>query len=167
MKRNFLRIENPDSTRSQRQPNPRQRILVAEAETDMRRLNSEVLIYCGYHVDTADNGAVAWNILRLTNYDLLIISHDLPQLSGVELLKMMDEEGLCLPVIMTAKMLLTCEFTHQPWLKETRILYMPYTCGQLLGKVKNLLYSSASVRQEIAPPPNWRSQVAIDGLQAI
>jgi hypothetical protein len=41
------------------QPNFRQRILVVDDDPLIRRLNSEVLIYSGYQVNAADDGAAA------------------------------------------------------------------------------------------------------------
>ena len=61
------------------------RILVAEDDHDVRRLNTEVLIDSGYHVDAAQDGAIAWDILQIKSYDLLITDYDMPKLSGLEL----------------------------------------------------------------------------------
>jgi DNA-binding response OmpR family regulator len=37
-----------------------QRILVVEDNRDLRQLNAGVLIHSGYAVDTAEDGAAAW-----------------------------------------------------------------------------------------------------------
>ena len=71
----------------QREPNLPQRILVVDGDPLIRQVNSEVLIYSGYHVDAADDGAAAWDALRVNNYDLLITDNDLPRVTGVELLR--------------------------------------------------------------------------------
>ena len=71
----------------QRQPNLRQRILVVDDDPLIRRLNSEVLVYSGYQVDAADDGASAWNALLVNDYDLLITDNDMPKVTGVDLLK--------------------------------------------------------------------------------
>ena len=54
------------------QPNSPRRILVVDDDSDVRRLNTEVLIHFGYHVDAAEDGAAAWETLQLKNYDLII-----------------------------------------------------------------------------------------------
>ena len=41
----------------------RQRILVVDDDLLIRRLNAEMLIFSGYDVDTAEDGAVAWHLL--------------------------------------------------------------------------------------------------------
>lgn len=167
MKRQMLRIENPFLTRPQQLPNSRQRILVAESEADIRRLNAEVLVYSGYDVDTADNGAVAWNALQFNNYDLLITSHDLAQMSGLHLLKKIYEAGTCLPVIMTTNLAFPQEFVRHPWLYNTTLLRLPYTVENFLGMVKDILHQTASIRRGIVPPPNWKSQTTTIDLQLV
>lgn len=167
MKRKPLRIENPFNTQPQRQPNPRQRILVVEGEEDIRRLNSEVLISSGYHVDAFDNGLAAWNTLQINNYDLLITAENLPKVSGAELLKKMHYAGIYLPVIMTGKVLSTWELAAHPWMQATTLLHTPYSFKNLITIVKNLLHITDSFRNETAPPPNWGSQRASVGLRSV
>ncbi|MGC9944057.1 MAG: response regulator, partial [Verrucomicrobiota bacterium] len=151
-----LRIANPFRTRPQRLPNLRQRILVVEGREDVRRLNSEVLICSGYHVDAVDNGLAAWNTLQINNYDLMITSQNLPTVSGAELLKKMHHAGVCLPVIMTTNALPTWDLAAHPWMHTTNLLHAPYSLKHLITKVKNLLHMGANARQETAPPPNWQ-----------
>src|SRR5436190_12282712 len=69
------------------QTNPPQRILVVDDDISIRELSTEVLIHHGYHVDAAEDGAVAWDILQVSSYDLLLTDHNMPKVSGVELLK--------------------------------------------------------------------------------
>jgi CheY-like chemotaxis protein len=58
-----------------------------EGETDIRRINSEVLTCSGYEVDTVADGAAAWETLQHNNYDLLVSAQHLSKVSGVELVK--------------------------------------------------------------------------------
>src|ERR1039457_4684287 len=86
----------------QRQPNLRQRILVVDDDPLIRRLNSEVLIYSGYRVDAADDGASAWDALLVNDYDLLITDNDMPKVTGVDLLKKVHATRMAMPVVMAA-----------------------------------------------------------------
>jgi two-component system, chemotaxis family, chemotaxis protein CheY len=135
-----------DLPSTQRQPNPRPRILVVEDDPDTRRLNGEVLIYSGYHVDTAENGAVAWKALQLQNYDLLVTDHGMPKVSGVELLKKLHAARLVLPIIMAAARLPTWEFATRPWLRPAATLVKPYTAEELLVTVKHVLLATTDTR---------------------
>lgn len=160
MKRKALRIENPFITRPQRLPNLRQRILVAEGQEDIRRLNVEVLIYSGYRTDPVDNGLAAWNTVQIHNYDLMIAAQNLPKVSGVELLRKMHDHGIYLPVILTARILPAWDVALHSWMQGISLLQTPYTLENFTILVKNCLRTSANFRQETAPPPNSRYQNA-------
>jgi DNA-binding response OmpR family regulator len=149
MKRNISRTEKPASVPPQHKPNPSQCILVVEDDRDIRRFSAEKLINSGYHVDAAGDGAVAWDALQLNSYNLLITSQHLPKVSGVELLYKIHNARMSLPIIMATRNLPTWEFTLHPWLQPATMLLKPYTYEKLLGTVKNVLYSTASMREQI------------------
>jgi DNA-binding response OmpR family regulator len=151
MKTQISEIENTGGP-----PLPRQRILVAEGESDIRRLNSEMLIHSGYDVDTAGDGAAAWDTLQLNRYDLLITAQFLPKVSGVYLLKKMHDTDMSLPTIMTTKILPTWEFAARSWLQRTTMVRTPYTTQEFLGTVKKILRAITNAREEIAQQPNWQ-----------
>jgi len=142
----------------QHPPNLRQRILVVEDDQLIRRLNTEVLTYSGYQVDSAVDGADAWKMLQLDNYDLMVTDNNMPNLTGVELLKKLHGARLALPVIMATGTLPQEELDWHPWLQIHATLLKPYTFDELLGTVKDILRAAADVRGGIAPPPNWQGQ---------
>jgi DNA-binding response OmpR family regulator len=148
----------------QRQPGLRQRILVVDDDPLIRQLNSEVLIYSGYQVDAADDGAAAWDALLVNDYDLLVTDNDMPKVTGVALLKKVHATRMALPVIMAAGTLPAWEFAKCPWLQPAAVVLKPYTFDELLAKVKEVLQATATARAEITPPPNWYGRLA-DGLR--
>jgi DNA-binding response OmpR family regulator len=158
MEDTILPIEPPTGASARRPTNPRQRILVAEGEADIRRLNSEVLIYSGYQVDSVGDGVAAWETLQMIHYDLVIAAQHLPKVSGVELVKKMQDTSLPLPVIMATRMVPTWEFAVHPWLHTITLLHMPYSFENLLSKVKNVLPMTTQAGWEMAPLPNWKTQ---------
>ena len=79
---------------------PRQRILVVEDDAVIRQLNTEVLTCSGYQVDAAEDGAAAWDALQRNNYDLVVTDNDMPKVTGVELIKKLQDTQMNLPVIM-------------------------------------------------------------------
>jgi DNA-binding response OmpR family regulator len=64
------------------------------------QFNVEVLVQCGWCLDAAKDGAVAWALLQESNYDLLVTDNDMPKLSGIVLLKTLHAARRALPVIM-------------------------------------------------------------------
>lgn len=118
---------------------PLLRILVVDDDRHMRQLNSEVLLQSGFLVDTAENGAVAWDTLSARPFDLLVTDHNMPKLTGVELLRKLHAARIVLPVILATGNLPKAELALFPWIKPAATLLKPYTIAQLVGTVKQVL----------------------------
>jgi DNA-binding response OmpR family regulator len=149
----------------QREPNPRQRILVVEDDAAIRRVNTEVLAYSGYHVDAAEDGAAAWDALRLNNYDLMVTDNDMPRVTGVELIQKIHAAHMALPVIMATGAIPDEEFTRHRLPLPAVILLKPYTFDELLAAVKAVLRAASESLGEMAPPPNWQAELATTGMR--
>jgi len=153
----------PAGAALQCQPGLLHRILVVDDDGDLRRLNAEVLIRFGYHVDTAEDGMAGWEALHATRhapdcYALLITDHEMPGMTGLALVKRLRAARMALPVIMATGRLPTEELMNRyPWLHPAATLAKPYSIEQLLGTVEAVLRTSDGVREQIAPPPNWPS----------
>ncbi len=115
------------------------RILVVDDEADIRRLNAEVLSDSGYQVDTAKDGAAAWDALQIKSYHLLITDNSMPKISGVELLRKLHQARIAMPVIMISGTLPLEELKREPWLQIHAMLRKPYTLAELLKKVNDIL----------------------------
>jgi len=120
-------------------PKPPLRILVVEDDRDLRRLNTEVLTHYGYHVDAAEDGALAWERLSGQSYDLMITDNRMPNMTGVELLKRMHDTSMFLPTVMATSEVPKGEFQNHPWLEPVTVLSKPYTVVELLEKVRKIL----------------------------
>jgi CheY-like chemotaxis protein len=130
---------------------PRHRILVVDDDDVSRRLNTEVLSQFGYEVDAAEDGAVAWDTLRFLSYDLLVTDNDMPNLSGVELLKKLSAAHMAVPVIMATGTLPEKEFAKCPWLQPVATLRKPYTLVQLVGAVQEVLRPTDGDHEQKVP----------------
>ena len=153
------------STATKRQTSPLHRILVVEDDGDTRRLNTEVLIELGCHVDAAEDGAVAWDTLQVQHYDLLVTDNEMPKVTGLELLKKLHAARKTLPVIMATGKLPKEEFTRHPMLQPDAILIKPYTIEEFLGTVKGVLRGIEQTREQIATMPILHNQPPADGFQ--
>ena len=118
---------------------PPRRILVVEDEPDIRRIDAMVLQRAGYDVDTAEDGAFALEAIGDSSYDLMITDNNMPNLSGMELLKKLYASRMALPFIMATGNVPEEEFTRYPWLQPAATLLKPYTVEDLLGVVKKVL----------------------------
>ena len=129
---------------SSRKANLRRRILLVDDEPLILQLNTEVLVASGYEIDTAEDGAAAWEVLQLNSYHLLITDNEMPKVSGVDLLKKLHADPKAMLVIMATGTLPTWEFAQYPWLLPAAILLKPYTIAELLATVKKVLHATAS-----------------------
>jgi len=156
---------SPASALLARQPNPRQRILVVDDDAMIRQLNTEVLSCHGYLVDTAADGDIAWDAIQENNYDLLVTDHEMPKVTGVELLKKLHAAHLALPAILATGTYPQAELEQHPWLQIDAALLKPYTFDELLITVKNVLYAHTGDAGELAAPPNWQGEISPNRLR--
>ena len=145
MKANQIpRSGRPCTAPTRFQQNPPPRILVVDDDIFTRHLSTAVLSRSGYEVDTAEDGAVAWQALNAANYNLVITDNNMPELTGVDLLRKLRSARMALPVIMATGTLPTLEFAQSPWLIPDATLLKPFSSGELLGKVKDVLHMNGS-----------------------
>ncbi len=116
-----------------------QRILVVEHDTASRRLKVQVLTGAGYEVEMAEKEAVGWDAIRAHAFNLLISDHNMPDYSGLELVKRVRSARLPLPVILTSSALPEEELDGNPLLQITATLLKPFSPGELLETVKEVL----------------------------
>ena len=169
--KNVVLAEKADGLSTQSQTNLPRRILVVDDDSDIRRLDAEVLKISGYEVDTAEDGEVGLEkVLHAVSYapesyDLLITDYQMPRLSGLDLVKKLRAERMAIPVIIATGTLPKEKFTQYPWLQPAAILLKPYTIDELLGTVREVLRVSVSAYAQVKSLPDWRSQPSINGLQ--
>ncbi len=130
---------------------PRHRILVAEDDEDIRRLNTEVLVRSGYKVDAAADGAIAWDVLQFNQYDLLVTDDHMPRMSGVELLLKLHAARRALPVILVSGIMPMEKLKSHPWLQIDATLLKPYTPDELVATVRTVLYTANSIPRRAEP----------------
>ena len=140
------------------QLNPRHRILVADDDEDIRRLNTEVLFSSGYKVDAVADGAVAWDTLQHNRYDLLVTDYNMPKMSGIELIKKLYAARIVLQVIMVSGTIPTEQLKRHPYLQIDATLLKPYTPDELLATVRKVLYATDGIAGQAAPLPDWQDQ---------
>lgn len=78
------------------------RLLVVDDEPINRMIIEETLASAGYQIDQAEDGDIAWDMIRVNPYDAIILDRIMPRLNGLELLRRVkaDPRRTMLPVIM-------------------------------------------------------------------
>jgi DNA-binding response OmpR family regulator len=138
--------------------NPSRRILVVDDDAKICQLNAEVLSRSGYQTETAEDGAAAWEALQANGYDLLITDHDMPKVSGVELVKKVRSAQMTLPVILATGSMPEEELNRHPWLQLAATLLKPFTGDELLGAVKKVLRPTGGEGEQLESLPSWRGR---------
>jgi len=141
------------------------RILVVDDDSDLRLLYTDVLALPGYHVDAAEDGAAGWEAVQANNYNLLITEHNLPKLTGVQLVRKLRAARMALPVVLAAVRLPVHELARNPSLQLAATLLKPFAVDALLDTVKNALRATDSPHEQLEPLPDWRSQPSAGGLR--
>ena len=121
------------------QTRPCHRILVADDETDMLQLMTDMLARSGYEVDAAEDGAIAWVAVQAKPYDLLITDHKMPKVTGIELVKNLRSARMALPVVMIAGKLPLHELAQDPSLQLAATMGKPFDFFDLLATVEKVL----------------------------
>jgi DNA-binding response OmpR family regulator len=116
------------------------RILVVDDELLIRHLFAELLSDRGYEVDTAKNGAAAWEALQMNDYNLLITDNEMPQVSGIELVKKLRAAHMAVPVIMVSATMPTEELKLHPELHIDAAVTKPFNITEFTNTVKKVLH---------------------------
>jgi DNA-binding NtrC family response regulator len=78
------------------------RVLLVDDQPEVRRVVRRNLVRAGHSVVEAWNGRVAVELAREISFDLVISDLRMPDMSGVELLKVLHEHDPDLPVVLTS-----------------------------------------------------------------
>jgi len=138
----ILQAEKPAKAPIRDPINPSRRILVVDDDNDTRQLSVDVLAGSGYDVEGVKDGAAGWKALQAdNNYDLIVTDNKMPNMTGIEMIAKLRSARIAVPVIMATGDLPLHEFARKPWLKPDAMLQRPFSNGELLETVRNVLHT--------------------------
>ncbi len=76
------------------------RILIADDEKDFVEMLKERLKLGGHLVDVAYNGKEALDLIKLKTYDVAFLDHNMPEMTGLELIKYIKTNNLAAKTVM-------------------------------------------------------------------
>ncbi|MCU0651623.1 MAG: response regulator [Candidatus Omnitrophica bacterium] len=76
------------------------KILVADDNQEAAELIQKRMIRKGHSADIAFDGRKALDLIKVNDYDLAFLDHDMPEITGLELIKYIKENGLKAKTVM-------------------------------------------------------------------
>ncbi|WP_091660941.1 response regulator transcription factor [Alteribacillus iranensis] len=131
-----------------------QKVLVVDDEESIVTLITYNLEQAGFQVDNASDGHEAIQLIKLNNYDLVVLDLMLPEMDGLEVCRQIREEQLKTPILMlTAK---DEEFDKVLGLELGADDYMtkPFSPRELTARVRAIL---RRVDYEVRPVPEEKN----------
>lgn len=95
-------------------------ILVAEDDAETRRMFRRTLEEVGYFVAEAATGREAWESVAERYFDLIILDVSMPELDGIELIRLVHSEVPHLPAALPIGLVLKQRIRHRPVLPDAR-----------------------------------------------
>ncbi len=125
----------------------RKRILVAEDDTEMRRLIARVLRYEGYDIVEANSGSALLDALvdqmllhtQAVPFDLVISDLRMPGLTGMDVLRWLRSEDWVLPYILITAFGSPAVEHEALWAGADAILAKPFELDHLRATVQALI----------------------------
>lgn len=122
-------------------------VLVVEDDEALRNLTAMALAKAGYEVDTAEDGEAGWDALNAAHYDLLVTDHDMPRLTGLQLVERLRLAGLAVPAIMVSGSHELGAVDDHPGLALEAVLHKPFPFTELIAVARR----AAPVAAEACP----------------
>jgi DNA-binding response OmpR family regulator len=138
------------------------RVLVVDDDFHIRKLIAGSLSGADYRVDTAKDGAEAWEALNDASYTLLITDHDMPRMTGFELIRKLRSANMALAVVLVSGAMPIEEIERHPALRIRAMLAKPFNILELLDTVKKVLEPASA--QTFSDPPELEAASPTVGI---
>ncbi len=148
---------NPQSKKVTDFVDLRTSVVIAEDNNSLRDLLVYLLTAKGYTVRCADDGESGWESMSSAPFDLLITDHDMPRLTGLDLLRRMRASSLTHPVILMSANLPRQTAEMENLLTPGAVLAKPFSISALAPMIENLLnytHSSPRMPRKLHPEPD-------------
>jgi CheY-like chemotaxis protein len=76
------------------------KILIADDNQEAAEAIKKFLTRKGYSPDTAFDGKEALDLIKINNYDLVLLDHDMPEMTGLELLDYIKKNNPEMKIVM-------------------------------------------------------------------
>jgi DNA-binding response OmpR family regulator len=115
------------------------KILYVDDDTALREIVKDQLSSAGFIVDEAEDGAAAIKKLEGGNFDLMLLDINMPNKSGIDVLKFIKEKTLKCKVIMLTGRVGFSVATESLKLGADDYITKPFNMDYLLFSIKRVL----------------------------
>lgn len=119
------------------------RILIADDDSMIRECIALLLSHTGFEVETVRDGEEGWRAVRSAEFDLLITDHQMPNMTGLNLIKKIRAASIEAPCILISAYLPETESALMPLIQPGAILAKPFEFAALIALVESLLRKDA------------------------
>jgi two-component system chemotaxis response regulator CheY len=118
--------------------NTNMRVLIVDDFSTMRRIIKNILRQLGFtNIIEADDGSAAWEILNKDQVDFIISDWNMPQMTGIELLRA-SEEFADLPFLMVTAEAQQENIIEAVQAKVSNYIVKPFTAETLGQKINKI-----------------------------
>ncbi|WP_164217713.1 response regulator [Virgibacillus sp. YIM 98842] len=114
-------------------------ILIIDDQPGIRMLLTDVFENEGYKVTTAADGEEAIKKLYENRYDAVLVDYKLPIISGVEILRKLEQDNINVPIIVMSGLADEIEKELSEFQLVKEVLGKPFDIQQLVGNVKKII----------------------------
>lgn len=115
------------------------RILVVDDDAGLRNLMAALLRQAGHLVSCAEDGEEAWEALCSERFDAMITDHEMPRLTGLELLRRVRAAPHKMPVILISGRMPVGETDLPQLLSPGLALQKPFSLADFRARVRSIL----------------------------
>jgi two-component system OmpR family response regulator len=116
------------------------RVLLVEDDTIIQGLIAMSLRKAGYQVKCAEDGEAGWEILSSGHFDLLITDNNLPNLTGVELIRRLRATDQHVPVMLISGQVPWSTPGLETLLSPGMAMEKPFSMARLLEAVHGVMH---------------------------
>ena len=114
-------------------------ILVVDDEKAITSALKTVLTSEGFEVCTAAHGGEAYDILKKNDCDCVLLDVNMPEINGIELLILLQAEGIHVPTIVMATFGDFSEMEMKQFESVVAYLPKPFEMSQMVEKIRDCI----------------------------
>jgi DNA-binding response OmpR family regulator len=120
-------------------------VLIADDDADVLNIMQRILRGAGYSVCTVGNGEAAWEAFCAEDFNVVITDHDMPRLSGLDLLRRLRGRQHRVPVVFISGNMPWEESDLTHLLPPGATLQKPFSGFELLASLRCVTTAATSV----------------------